>query len=92
MIHYKHRTYISNFFDSLENMKAIIGKYVKLVINNFNKFIDLPIFNASKLFNPKHDIDNACQFFFLGFDLLKLQLQDDHHSKLLHCMFKLYNL
>jgi hypothetical protein len=41
-------------------MKAMIGKYVKLIVNNFNKrFLDLPIFNASKLFNPKHDLDNA---------------------------------
>jgi hypothetical protein len=47
-------------FDSLEKMKAMIEKYVKLVENNFNKwFFDLPIFNASKLFNPKHDLENA---------------------------------
>jgi hypothetical protein len=46
-------------FDSLEKMKAMIEKYVKLVENNFNNwFLDLPIFNASKLFNPKHDLDN----------------------------------
>jgi hypothetical protein len=62
-MHYKHHTYISNFFDSLEKMKTIIGKYVKLVVNHFNKlFLDLPIFNATKLFNPKHDLDNAPQF------------------------------
>jgi hypothetical protein len=30
-----HHTYISNFFDSLEKMKAIIGKYVKLIVNDF---------------------------------------------------------
>jgi hypothetical protein len=55
-----HNTYISNLFDSLEKLKTMIGKYVKLVVNNFNKwFIDLPIFNASKLFNSKHDLDNA---------------------------------
>jgi hypothetical protein len=30
-----HHTYISNFFDSLEKMEAMIGKYVKLVGNNF---------------------------------------------------------
>ncbi len=55
-----HHTYISNLFDSLEKMKAMIEKYVKLVENNFNKwFFDLPIFNASKLFNPKHDLENA---------------------------------
>jgi hypothetical protein len=40
-------------------MKAIIEKHVKLVVHNFNKwFLDLSIFNASKLFNPKHDLDN----------------------------------
>jgi hypothetical protein len=66
-----HHTYIFIFFDSLEKMKAMIGKYVKLVVNNFTKwFLDLSIFNASKLFNPKHDFDNASQF----------QLQDDHYS------------
>jgi hypothetical protein len=37
MMHYMHCTYISNFFDSLEKMKAMIAKYVKLVVNNFNK-------------------------------------------------------
>jgi hypothetical protein len=37
----------------------MIGKYVKLVVNSFNKwFFGLPIFNASKLFNPKHDFKN----------------------------------
>jgi hypothetical protein len=50
-------------FDSLEKMKAMIEKYVELVENNFNKwFLDLPIFNASKLFNPKHDLDNEPKF------------------------------
>jgi hypothetical protein len=95
MIHYKHHTYISNLFDSLDNMKEIIGKYVKLAVDNFNKwFLDLPIFNVSKLFNPKHNIDKCASIFilFFGFDLLKLQLQYDHHLKLLHCMFKPYNL
>ncbi len=58
-----HHTYISNLFDSLEKMKAMIEKYVKLVENNFNNwFLDLPIFNASKLFNPKHDLDNEPKF------------------------------
>jgi hypothetical protein len=39
---------------------------VKLVVNNFNKwFLDLPIFNASKLFNPKHDPNNAPQFLYI---------------------------
>jgi hypothetical protein len=58
-----HHTYIFNLFDSLENMKAMIGKYVKLVVNNFNKwFLDLSIFNASKLFNAKNDLDNVPQF------------------------------
>jgi hypothetical protein len=37
MMHYMHHTYISNLFDSLENMKSMIGKYVKLVVNNYNK-------------------------------------------------------
>jgi len=37
MMHYKHHTYIFNFFDSLGKMKIIIGKYVKLVVNNYNK-------------------------------------------------------
>jgi hypothetical protein len=37
MMHYKHHTYIFNFFDSLEKMKTILGKYVKIVLNNFNK-------------------------------------------------------
>jgi hypothetical protein len=55
-----HHTYIFILFDSLEKMKARIGKYVKLFVNNFNKwFLDLPIFNASKLFDHKHDLDNA---------------------------------
>jgi len=55
-----HYTYISNLFDSLGNMKSMIGKYVKLVVNNYNKwFLDLQISNAWKLFNPKHDLDNA---------------------------------
>jgi hypothetical protein len=59
-MHYMHHTYIYNLFESLEKMKAMIGKSVKLVLNNINKwFLDLPIFNASKLFNPKHDLDNA---------------------------------
>jgi hypothetical protein len=59
-MHYMHHTYISNLFDSLEKIKAMIEKYVKLVVNNFNKwFLHLPIFNASKLFNPKDDLDNA---------------------------------
>ncbi len=63
MMHYMHHTYISNLFDSLEKMKAMIEKYVELVENNFNKwFLDLPIFNASKLFNPKHDLDNEPKF------------------------------
>jgi len=58
-MHYMHHTYISNLFDSVEKMKAMIEKYVKLV-ENFNKwFLDLSIFNVSKLFNPKHDLDNA---------------------------------
>jgi hypothetical protein len=49
-------------FYSLEKIKAMNEKYVKLVANNFNKwFLDLPIFNASKLFNPKHDLDNIPQ-------------------------------
>jgi hypothetical protein len=63
MMYYKHHTYIFYLFYSLEKMKAIIGKYVKLVVNNFNKwFLDLPIFNASQLFNLKHELDNAPQF------------------------------
>jgi len=37
MMHYMHYTYISNLFDSLGNMKSMIGKYVKLVVNNYNK-------------------------------------------------------
>jgi hypothetical protein len=37
MMHYMHHTYISNLFESLEKMKTMIGKYVKLVVNNFNK-------------------------------------------------------
>jgi hypothetical protein len=37
MMHYMHHTYIFNFFYSLEKMKSMIGKYVKLVVNNFNK-------------------------------------------------------
>jgi hypothetical protein len=55
---------------------------VKLVVNNFNKwFLELLIFNASKLFNPKHDLDNVPQFFYIFFfNLLKFQLQDDHYS------------
>ncbi len=62
MMHYMHYTYISNMFYSLEKIKAMNEKYVKLVANNFNKwFLDLPIFNASKLFNPKHDLDNIPQ-------------------------------
>jgi hypothetical protein len=44
----------------LEKMKAMIEKYVKLIKDNFNEwFIDLPIFNVSKLFDPKHDLDNT---------------------------------
>ncbi len=43
-------------------MKAMNEKYVKLVVNIFNKWcLDLPIFNVSKLFNLKHDLDNAPQ-------------------------------
>jgi len=37
MMHYMHHAYISNLFDPLEKMKAMIEKYVKLVENNFNK-------------------------------------------------------
>jgi hypothetical protein len=70
-----------NFFDSLEKMKTMIIKYVKLVVNNFNKwFLDLSIFNASKLFNLKHDHENAPQFLSFFFGLLQFQLQDDHYS------------
>jgi hypothetical protein len=61
-MHYMHHMYILNLLYSLEKMKATSEKYVKLVVNNFNKwFLDLPIFNASKLFDPKHDLDNAPQ-------------------------------
>jgi hypothetical protein len=46
----------------------MIAKYVKLVVNNFNKwFLDLSIFNSLKLFNPKHDLDNVPQLFFIFF-------------------------
>jgi hypothetical protein len=73
-----HRAYIFNFFDSLEKMKAMIGKYVKLVVNNSNKwFLDLSIFNASKLFNPTHDLDNAPQIFYFLIYLLQFELQDN---------------
>jgi hypothetical protein len=32
--------------------------------------MDLPIFNASKLFNIKHDFENAFQFFYIFFVLI----------------------
>ncbi len=36
-MHYMHHTYISNFFDTLDKMKIMIRKYVKLIVNYFNK-------------------------------------------------------
>jgi len=40
-------------------MKVLVGKYVHVVLNNLNEqFFNLPIFNASKVFNPKQSYDN----------------------------------
>jgi hypothetical protein len=45
--------------------------YVKLIVNHFNKwFIDLLIFDASRLFNPKHDLDNMPQILYIFFVLI----------------------
>lgn len=58
-MYYMHHTCIYDWPNSLEEMKIMIGNYVHVVINNLHEqFFNLPIFNASKLFNPKHYCDN----------------------------------
>jgi hypothetical protein len=64
IMYYMHHAYISNLFIGEDEGNDWV--YVKLVVTNFNKwFLDLSIFNASKLFNPKHDLDHVPQFFYI---------------------------
>ncbi len=72
-----HHTCRYDWPNSLEEMKVMVGKYVHVVLNNLNEqFFNLPIFNASKSFNPKHycdndDHDQMVTWFMTKFTILK---------------------
>ncbi len=50
-----HHGRIIDKSDSLEECMNMGSNYVQVVVNNFNeKFPNLPMYNAYKLFNPKY--------------------------------------